>query len=116
MKPYIPLIFVLSTLAGSAHAQTTDPQARIDRMLRQQEIESQQRLDDRQQERLQLQQQEAYDGRMCALAGYPLNSPDYRQCIKDSAAQRSGEIGGAGPRQARPQVECTTVGPSTTCD
>ena len=90
----------------------------MDKLLRQQQIEMQQHFEDRQLERTQRQQEEAYDGQPCAAVGHVVNSPDYYQCIRASAALRLGE---AMPNQrARPQIQCTTVGgdgmTDTTCN
>ena len=60
----------------------------MDNLLRQQQIEMQQHFDDRQLERAQRQQEEAFDGQPCAAVGDMVNSPDYYQCIRASAALR----------------------------
>jgi len=82
------------------------------------EIECQQRFEDRQRERLLRQQEEAYDGKMCAAVGYARFSPDYYQCIRDSAAYRRGQpapppdlskYGSIAPNN-RPSFECLTLG------
>jgi len=76
----------LSLIGIPAFAQ--DPQDVLNRLIRQQQIEQQQRFEDQQRQR-QLDQQEAdYDRQMCLKAGYI--GPDVEQCVRDSAAWRRG--------------------------
>jgi hypothetical protein len=56
---------VLCLCAGTAVTQSVDPQELLNRVIRRQEIEMQQRFEDRQEERQRRQQEEAYDGKRC---------------------------------------------------
>jgi hypothetical protein len=76
---------------GCAVAQNIDPQEYLSGLMRQLDIESQQRFEGRQRERVEQQQEEAYDSRMCVAVGYAAYSPDYYQCIRDSAAYRRNQ-------------------------
>lgn len=116
-------VILLVELGGGARAQ--DPQnlydglfRRLETDMQRQEIESRQRFDDGQRARAEAEQEAAYDGRRCALVGYSPGTPDYYQCIRDSAAYRRS--GGTAESARRPRLECTTVGSGgiadTVCD
>ena len=85
-------------------AQGVDPQAVINQLIRQQQIEIQQNFQDRQRQRQLDQQEQAYDRSMCLQAGYA--GPDVEQCVRDSAAWRRG----ARPDQPPPPVDFSAYG------
>ena len=76
----------LSLVGNPAFAQ--DPQDVLNRLIRQQQVEQQQRFEDQQRQRQLDQEEAAYDRQMCLKVGYA--GPDVEQCIRDSAAWRRG--------------------------
>jgi len=99
------LAALTALLAGTpVLAQSVDPQGVMDELIRQQQIEMQQRLQDRQRQRQLNQQEQAYDQKKCLQAGY--TGPDVEQCVRDSGAWRRG----VRPDQPSPPVDFSAYG------
>lgn len=99
------IAILVSLLAGTpAVSQGVDPQAFIDQLLRQKQIEMQQEFEDRQRQRQLDLQEQAYDRKMCLQVGYI--GPDVEQCVRDSAAWRRG----ARPGNLQEQVDPSKYG------
>jgi hypothetical protein len=83
-----------------------DPQAMMDHLLRDTEQDRQRERVDKAQERIRLQQEQAYDREMCLKAGK--TGPDVDQCVRDSALfRRQGSLPSA---SRQPTMECVTIG------
>jgi hypothetical protein len=91
--------------SGPALAQGVDPSVMMDQLIQQKMLESQERFQDQQRQRLLDQREQAYDRQTCIRAGY--RDPNVEQCVRDSAAWRRGARLGQ-PGQA-PSNNCTTV-------
>jgi hypothetical protein len=70
----------------SAPSQNEDPLKLLNGVGRRLEVEEQQNFEDRQQQRLHDQQEQAYDRHKCIQAGY--GGPDVEQCVRETAALR----------------------------
>lgn len=78
----------------------------MDRLLRDAEQDRQRERADNVQERIRLQQEQAYDREMCLKAGK--TGPDVDQCVRDSGLYRRHGSLPAASRQ--PTIECVTIG------
>jgi hypothetical protein len=88
---------------------TTDPQALLDQLVRDTEEDRQRERAEKAQERIRLQQEQAYDRDMCLKAGK--TGPDVDQCVRDSALfRRQGSLPtGKRSEPTDPVVQCTTI-------
>ena len=90
----------------SSQQATTDPQALLNQLIRDTEQDRQRERADQAQERIRLQQEQAYDREMCLKAGK--TGPDVDQCVRDSGLyRRQGSLPAA---SRRPTMECVTIG------
>jgi hypothetical protein len=97
-------IALLAASAAPLGAQSVDPDAVMQQLVRQQ-------MEDMQRERAEQQRERSYDREMCLRVGY--RGPDVDQCVRDSAAYRRHDFSVSGTPAAparRPAIECLTFG------
>jgi hypothetical protein len=123
MKRIFLIPVTIGVLAGCAlpgqppaqqQANPEDPTAVMQQLLRGEMEDIARRRADQQKERIQKEQEEAYDRQMCLKAGY--RGPDIDQCVRDSAEYRrkGNDFSAWGTPAERSQnrrsFDCVTLG------
>ena len=102
----VGVVTLCSCAAQYPQQSTTDPQALLNQLIRDTEEDRQRERADKAQERIRLQQEQAFDREMCLKAG--MTGPDVDQCVIDSGLfRRQGSLPAA---SRQPRLECITIG------